>query len=544
MINTLLGNSYNILGLENTSSEKEILKRSKEILNLIEIDETPEYDLDIGPVKSLRTERNIKDSIQKLTDPKKRIKEYFFWFDLQDSVDEDAITNIRIQNFPKAISVWREEIKKDNSKSIYYQKNLAILYLILLSINDDDLNYYKESLELWKNIIRLDRFWNSYIKIYKLNDNLNTSSEIIDIFKDQVLKYLSDIYTALSQKNGKNYISDFSKAFNIKGEKLEKEVLNPIYNKINDAVEELEAMNITEDGVVDEDEITKVKTLLEKFQNELNKIIELGQYDDGQSKVIRDRAANAIRKTVLDIYNNLRDTEKSTALLNIALKISGTSGMIHKIEQDIKILEKNIKDDEIVDPILELVKAEKWEEALQLIQKQEIKHKNNTGLQEFFNNHKKMCVSLVALKKASEARKKLDAGNFDGSKGEYEEVISLINDNLDLYNVNQEQLQDYIKDIKSMISKVTIRNLSQVDEFRKNTWDMIDKNFKEEYEAYILKCLMDAHMFSMLTEFYKTAKNKATTVNILYWVALFVFFWQWWLGLLIAGGTWYYQNKS
>lgn len=544
MANVLLNNSYNILGLESSSTEKEILKRSKEIINLIKIDETPEYDLDIGSVKSLRTERSIKDSLQNLSEPKKRIKEYFFWFDIQDSIDEDAISHIRSEDFSKAINVWKEGIKKNNSKSLFYQKNLAILYSILLSDENVNHSYLLESLNLWKELIKSDKFWDSYIKVFKLNDSLGTSSEVIEDFVKKVPKHLSDIYTELSQKSGKNYHSEFTKIFGVKGERIEQDVLNPIYNNINDAVEELESLKLSEDGVVDENEISQVKSLIKKFQDELNKIIDLGLYDDSQTKLIRDRAANAIRKVVLDIYNNLRETDKSLALLNIALNICGTSSLIHKMEQDIKTLEKNKKDDEIVQPILDLIKEEKYEEALSQIEKDEKENSSNRDLQEFYINHKKMCVSVVSAKVVAEARKNVENGKYDEGKEKYEEVIDLIENNLVLFNVDKEGLTGYIDHIKSMIPKVNINNINQVDDFRNETFAMIDKNFEGQYEAYTLKFLMDAYIFSLLTDFYKNAKGKATVANILYWVAFFVFFWQWWLGLLIAGGAWYYKNKG
>ncbi|MFC1600704.1 hypothetical protein ACFL25_01340, partial [Patescibacteria group bacterium] len=494
MSNVLINNSYNILGLESSSTEKEILRRSREIINLIEIDEIPEYDSDIGPVKKLRTVQNVKKASQNLSDPKKRIKEYFFWFDLQDSIDEEAIKYIKEQHFSKAINIWKEKIEKNDSKKYFYQKNLAILYLVLLAVNTDSDSYLKKSLGLWKSFIKLDKFWNYYLKVYKLNDNLNTNEKILNNFREDILGYLSDVYTELSQNKNKNYITEYSKTFNFKGKILEKDVLNPIYTNINEAVEELEAMNISEDGIIDAEENAKVKSLINKFQDELNKIIELGLYEDSQAKMIRDRAATAIRKTVLDIYNHLRDTEKSIALLKIASQIGGTAGMIHKIKKDIKIIEKNKKDDEIVEPIVELVKEKKWEKALKIILNQETKHKDNTELQKFFSYHKKMCVTLTALDKASEARKKMDAKSFNEGKELYKEVIDLVEDNLDLYNVNKKQLSSYISDIKSLVSKVTVRNISQVDDFRKNTWEMIDKNFKEDNEVYILKCYMDAYM--------------------------------------------------
>jgi len=543
MTNVLINNAYNILGLDNTASEKEILKRSRDIPNLLKIDETPEYDSDIGAVNALRTEHSVKDALQNLSDPKKRIKEYFFWFDVQDSVDEEALSNIKAKEYLKATDIWKKGLEGNSSRSFFYKKNLAILYSMLLSTKDDD-SPLKESLDLWSEIIKSDKFWDAYVKVYKLNDTLNTSNDVIDNFKKHVPKYLSDIYTELSQKSGNNYHSDFNRVFGVKGEKLEKNVLNPIYNKINDAVEELEAMKISEDGIVDEEEITKVKSLIKQFQEELNKIIDFDLYDDSQTKLIRDRAASALRKIVLDIYNNLRETDKSIALLNIALNISGTASLTHRIEQDIKTLEKNKRDDETVEPILELIKKEKYEDALLLIEEQESENRANSDLEEFYKNHKKMCITVIAGKKYRIANDRFSNKKFDEAKILFNEVIELINGNIDLFEIDKKGLNSLIDSVKARVAGVNASNLDEIDSFREEIRKVANEKFPEQFESTILIFIIDSYIYSLLADFIKEVRNKANVANILYWVAFFVFFWQWWLGLLIAGGAWIYKNKS
>lgn len=543
MTNVLINNAYNILGLDNAASEKEILKRSRDIPNLLRIDEPPEYDSDIGAVKGLRTEHSVKDALQNLSDPKKRIKEYFFWFDVQDSIDEDALSNIRAKEYSKAIKIWNEGLEGNGSRIFFYKKNLAILYSMLLSTNDED-SSLKKSLDLWGEIIKSDKFWDAYVKIYKLNDTLNSSTDVIENFKKHAPKYLSDIYTELSQKSGNNYHSEFNRVFGVKGEKLEKNVLNPIYNNINDAVEELEAMKISEDGIVDEDEITKVKSLIKSFQEELNKIVDLDLYDDSQTKLIRDRAASALRKIVLDIYNNLRETEKSISLLNIALKISGTASLTHKIEQDIKTLEKNKKDDETVEPILELIKKEKYEDALLLIEEQESENRSNSDLEEFYKNHKKMCITVIAGKKYRKANDRFSNKNFDEAKVIFNEVIELLNENIDLFDIDIKGLNSLVDSVKARIAEVNASNLDEIDNFREEIRKVANEKFPDQLESTALIFLIDSYIYSLLADFIKEVRNKSNIANILYWVAFFVFFWQWWLGLLIAGGAWIYKNKS
>ena len=81
-------NAYNVLGLDSSASEKEILKRSREIENLLKIDEIPEYELDLPFSKEVRTETKVKKAAERLTTPDKKIIETFFWFFLKDNTDE------------------------------------------------------------------------------------------------------------------------------------------------------------------------------------------------------------------------------------------------------------------------------------------------------------------------------------------------------------------------------------------------------------------------------------------------------------------------
>ena len=100
---TLKNNAYNILGLDTTANERDILRRSKEILNRLKIDDVPEYDLDIDFFENLRTEESVKEATQKLQTPKKQIKECFFWFQFADTVDKEVLELIRHKDFSNSI---------------------------------------------------------------------------------------------------------------------------------------------------------------------------------------------------------------------------------------------------------------------------------------------------------------------------------------------------------------------------------------------------------------------------------------------------------
>lgn len=344
MPSTLKSNAYHILGLDTSASEKDILKRSKEIINRLKADDVPNYDLDIGLFEGFRTDDSVKDALQRLQAPQKRIMEYFFWFQIADSIDEQVLGLFKLKDYLNAIRTWQDVSEGRSTKAFFYKKNLAILYCLALS-TEDNKEYLQSSIATWKELVDSDKFWASFSKVYKLHDEQTASEDIISNFKKHVVEYLSDIYTELHHihKNS-DYINEFQKVFSAKGEKIEKSVLGPAYQAINQAVEELEKMEVSKDGVFDKEEKETIRRLIARIQQELNKLIDLGLYNDSQTKIMRDRSANALRSIVLDLHNNLDELEKSRGLLEAAIKIVGTESLENKLKSDLQQIQKNIKD--------------------------------------------------------------------------------------------------------------------------------------------------------------------------------------------------------
>lgn len=160
------------------------------------------------------------------------------------------------------------------------------------------------------------------------------------------MEYLSDIYTELHHihKNS-DYINEFQKVFSVKGEVIKNSVLGPAYQTINNAVEQLEKMEVSKDGVLDKEESETIKSLVAVVSQELNKLIDLGFYEDSQTKIMRDRSANALRSIVLDLHNNLSELEKSQGLLEVAIKFAGTESLKNKLVGELEQIQKNVKDD-------------------------------------------------------------------------------------------------------------------------------------------------------------------------------------------------------
>ena len=350
MSNTLKNNAYHILGLNTSTGHRDITRRAKEILNRLMVDDTPEYDLDIDLFTGFRNELSVKDALQRLQLPKKHIAEYFFWFQITDDVDDKAIKLLKVKDYQNAIKTW-EAVNSKSTKGLFYKKNLAILYCLRLSVEDNK-EYLEKSLMAWRELLSSDKFWSAFSKVYRLYNEQIANEDIMQEFKEYVIKYLSDIYTELHDIHESNeYIGEFQKVFSVKGGKIEKNILMPAYQAINIAIEGLEKVEISKGGSYNKKEVEVIKKHTTSIQKELNKLIDFGLYNDSETKIVRDRAADVIRSIVIDLHNNLNELDKSKKLLEIAINFAGTDSLKNKLEKELDQIEKNV-DDEMANAIV------------------------------------------------------------------------------------------------------------------------------------------------------------------------------------------------
>lgn len=524
MPNLLKNNAYHILGLEASAAQRDIQKRAKEIVKVLQIDDIPEYDLDLGVFENFRTEDTVKDAIQKLTSPKKQIKDYFFWFHVSDEVDEQAVGIFRKKDPEGAIRVWEHHAEGESIKAMFYKKNLALLYCILL-FKEDNKRYLKESLKIWNELVNSSKFWAAFTKVYKHNDELDTDQEIISDFHRNTPSFLSDLYTEISRARGDDsYVAEFTRVFNLRGEKTEKVVMAPIFHEITEAVEKLEAMKVSEDGDFDKQEAAEIKKHIGKIQECCNKLIDLGLYDDSQSKTIRDRATDAIRSIVLDIHNNLDDMPKAEQLLKVAMQFVGTSGMENKLKQDLDQFEKNKKFLNTTAPIIALMNDKKFDEAIALIDQKKTESKD-AEFKVAMDNKKKEAVTMYAVIEFVEAKKLFDVENYDGASPRLQKAASIVYNNIEIFDVDKSVIDSWLELIKSNVKVLTAENANEVDEVHNKMLKKLDEAFDERWEQMAMKILLNSYYYVGLGEVIKKKKSSNVVSTIIQWAVTIGIIW-------------------
>jgi hypothetical protein len=520
MANLFRDNAYNVLGLDISATQKEINKRSKEIVNLLRIDEDSEYETDISVAKSKRTEDTVKEAVQRLSSPTKKIQEYFFWFDIESDKDEKALKLLQAGNIDEAIQVWEQDSSKETATGFVAKKNLAILASVLL-VEKGQKKHLTQSISCWKDLITSDKFWAYFEKIYALNDEVGTSDSAIRGFKSKVTDVLSDFYTDVSQNKADNsFYSLFAQVFGVKGQKMQRDVLSPIYEAINDTSEKLRNLNISEDNIISPEEIKELKRLTKLLQTNFDKLKELGLYSDSQSKTMRDKAAEALRTVALDLYNNLGESEKPVALFNIASKIAGTTGTINKINKDIETLRANRSDEKIIKPINELLEDEKFSEALDLIEKRLESSKSNKDLNEFLIARLKWAITGVAAKDYKETMAQFNKGQFAKAAQNFSGLKAFILSYITHFNFNEEAINNVLAEIDQLTGDAKALNLDNVQNYRNKLLEGTEETFKDSFEESLIVFLVDCGIYGNIATHLPAIKRKNTIKKWLWYIGI------------------------
>ncbi len=497
MSNLFQDNAYHVLGLDTSASQKDINKRSKEIINLLRIEEEPNYDTDLNLIGVVRKENSVKEAVQKLSSPTKRIKEYFFWFDIENDNDEKAVKLLKEQKIDEAISIWEVPANSESAGGFVAKKNLAVLASLLL-LKTGQKKYLTQSIGYWKDILLSEKFWPHFEKLYALNDEIGTSKAALDDFTKQATDYLSDFYTDVSEVHkDRGIYSLFSQVFAVKGQRMQENVLSPIYEAIHEASESLKNLNISDDNIISDDEVKTVRQLLRKLQDNFGKLKELGLYNDSQSKAMRDKAAEAIRTVALDIYNNLYESAKPAALLEAASKIAGTVGTKQKLERDVVTIKKNIANEKIIIPINDLLEAEKYNEALDKIEALMPKHKADGELTQFFRTRVAWCVTGIATKDFKECMSQFNSKRFAEAESNFLGLREFILSYIGYFDIDKDSIDGVLARIEALTAKGSI-NLDNIQAYRNKIIDEAPESFKEQYEEMILIVLVDSSIYGNL----------------------------------------------
>lgn len=514
-------NAYSILGLDTSVSQKEISKRSKEIVNLLKIDEMPEYDTDLKSVNNIvRDEATVNDAVQRLSSPIKRIQEYFFWFEIENDQDENNLDLLRDNQYDEALERWQKRAEK----SLTAKRNFAIASSILLN-HTGYKKYLKLSIDAWGDVVNSDKFWSHFEKVYALNDEIGTSKSAIDGFRSKALDYLSDFYADVSRiKKNNGIYATFATAFGTKGQKVQDEVLAPIFEQINSASEQLRQLNASQDNKLSSQESMAIKRLVKKVQDLFEEVKELGLYDDSHSMVVRDRAAEAINIVAVDLFNNLDEVTKSVALMKVAQSLASGPATVSQINRNIDYIQKIKSQGRVIDPINELIESEKYSEALELINRQQEKYKDNVELQVYFRKRIQWCVIVISMDNYKKAHELLGKGKLTDAAGWFQGIFEFAYQYVNSFDIDKESLDIVLQQLRNKLDSTDRNNVGDVDVYRQSILDNSSDAIQdaEKLELTMVTILIDSIIYQRVVELASSTKEDNLRNRVLGWVIFII----------------------
>ncbi len=264
MTASLKNNAYHLLGLSGTASQKQILQRANEIVQRLKIEDVPDYDLDLPAWKNGRTEDSVKDALRRLQAPKSRLKEYFFWFRIFDDTDKQAAGYLTRKEFDKAFAVW--EAGADESEAgVSRKRNLALAQTVSLLHGADPVRRTEASLSTWSSLLDSPTFWKAFATCYKTDAEM-LSDEAIAEFRTEAAGNLSDIYAEIQEVlGGDDFVYRFQQFFDGRGKKIEENILNPVFQVVESAIDQLEQVKLGERITMTAPKPTKSRGLLRRY---------------------------------------------------------------------------------------------------------------------------------------------------------------------------------------------------------------------------------------------------------------------------------------
>jgi hypothetical protein len=184
-------NAFRITGLPVDATPRDIGKHTEKLKVLAELGQDPQPNAAF-PLRSSPTVEDIRDAIQRLKDPEKRLIDEFFWFwpeNFGESRTDLAIQALERGDLQKAADIWMSK-RKHPTEGIVATHNLALIFLIeALDCENYSLRhevdskrraevteYWKSAFYRWNRILTNEQFWDKILsRVRQLNEPNLTS---------------------------------------------------------------------------------------------------------------------------------------------------------------------------------------------------------------------------------------------------------------------------------------------------------------------------------------------------------------------------------
>lgn len=336
---SLFNNPFYILGIDLKSTNREITKRSSDIIKLTEIGHVPDFPGDlISVVKDMRSTKTVKDAVLSLSDESLRAVNTFLWFQFE----EKQLSKFIKDKTPYLVFY---EMNKRRHKSESEKHNIAIYSLIIgIALNNEYL--VNDSIDQLNNIINKSGYLEKFKLDFQNSSELKISDQVFNNFEKNVLNKLSDIYFEFANENKKLGIyHKFFNLFNVHSVKFQKEIIIPNIEKIKALRDNIlkEEIKIVQESLTEQSKKT-IEKWKKDFNAQINILVRFKINKDTNVISIVDETAEKFSQIAVDILNKINRTKDlmgynyAKKLLDYALSRAHSVRIKDDIKKNIKFL--------------------------------------------------------------------------------------------------------------------------------------------------------------------------------------------------------------
>jgi DNA-binding response OmpR family regulator len=352
-----LKNAFRITGLPVDATTREVAKQVDKIKIHAELGQGTHTQGAAFPIKPPPTLDEIREAIQKLKDPEKRLIDEFFWFwpeEFGENQSDVAIQALAKGDSKTAIEIWNNK-EKSSTDGVVASHNLALVYHITAldwekhsfenEVSEERrqkiVNYWKEAFDRWEILATNERLWEKVTtRIRQLNEpNLPTgfARRMRAMLPEALDKINAELAIAFAE-SGKIELARLHIQFmrethqgldNV--ERTAELVLTPARNRSEDQIRRAEE-RAKENA---RDAASAARELLKQAQSAFALYDLFFTKDSDLRNDFFDKVASACNRLQIVYYKATNDDKTCLEILKVILPLATSTDLKQLIEKDI-----------------------------------------------------------------------------------------------------------------------------------------------------------------------------------------------------------------
>jgi DNA-binding response OmpR family regulator len=371
-------NAFRITGLSVDATTREVSRHADKLKMLAELGQDPHTQSAAFPMKPPPSLDEIREAIQKIKDPEKRLVDEFFWFwpeEFGNSQSDPAIQALAIGDSAKAIEIWAAKengtvtttTAKHNLALVYHVcaldwENYAVKNTVEADRREKMTNYWKGALDRWETLATSEQFWEQVVARIRQLDEPNLPTGFARRMRATLPEALDKINAELAvafAESGKIELArlhiKFMRETNQGLDNVEKTaelVLRPAINRFKDQIKHAEecAKGTPQDGA------KAAKELIQHSQRAAFLFdLFFGKESDLRNDLL-DEAVAVCNRLQVAYHNATHDDETCLEILNSVLPLATSVELRQQIEKNIGML-KGFATDKRLESVYALLKS-------------------------------------------------------------------------------------------------------------------------------------------------------------------------------------------